>query len=82
MVAHGERRDHDTVAMPMVRRVRADAKADENAVVLPLLQPSCVGAARMTHAVAFALWLLALAGLAALILWDVLRSLLGPLMSL
>jgi hypothetical protein len=33
-------------------------------------------------AVAFALWLLALAGLAALILWDVLRSLLGPLMSL
>jgi hypothetical protein len=36
----------------------------------------------MTAAVAFALWLLALAGLAALILWDVLRSLLGPLMSL
>jgi hypothetical protein len=29
----------------------------------------------MTAAVAFALWLLALAGLAALILWDVLRPL-------
>jgi hypothetical protein len=36
----------------------------------------------MTHAVAFALYLLALAGLAALILWDVLRSLLGPLVAL
>jgi len=29
----------------------------------------------MTHAVAFTLWILALAGLAALILWDVLRPL-------
>jgi hypothetical protein len=36
----------------------------------------------MTHAVAFTLWILALAGLAALILWDVLRSLLGPLVAL
>jgi hypothetical protein len=29
----------------------------------------------MTHAVAFAVWVLLLAGLAALILWDVLRPL-------
>lgn len=33
----------------------------------------------MTAAVAFLVWTLAIAGLAALILWDVLRSLLGPL---
>jgi hypothetical protein len=33
----------------------------------------------MTHAIAFTLYLLALAGLAALILWDVLRPMLGPL---
>lgn len=29
----------------------------------------------MTHAVVFTVWILALAGLAALILWDVLRPL-------
>ena len=33
-------------------------------------------------AAAFTLYLLALVGLAALILWDVLRSLLGPLVAL
>jgi hypothetical protein len=33
----------------------------------------------MTAAVAFVVWILLLAGLAALILWDVLQNLLRPL---
>jgi hypothetical protein len=36
----------------------------------------------MTHAVAFTIWILALAGLAALLLWDVLQDLLRPLLAL